>query len=75
MTQSNAHNLLIKDDISMLQKPVSLGMPFAMNFADFVSKNHLRCPSLGFELLKLVVVVEESKGLELVEAVDVVMVE
>ena len=56
-------------------KPVSLGMPFAMNFADFVSKNHFRCPSLGFELLKLVVVVEESKGLELVEAVDVVMVE
>ena len=46
-----------------------------MNFAGFVSKNHFECPSLGFELLKLVVVVEESKGLELVEAVDVVMVE
>ena len=36
-------------------------MPFAMNFADFVSKNHFKCPSLGFELLKLVVVVEESR--------------
>ena len=45
----------------LLQKPVSLGMPFALNFADFFSKNHFRNPSLGFELLKLVVVVELSR--------------
>ena len=45
----------------LLQKPVSLGMPFALNFADFVSKNHFRYPSLGFELLKLVVVVKETR--------------